>query len=528
MREPIIPNNEKITVKPVLGVYADGGEQKVTKTIWSLLAGRDLKIVSVDSYSMLDEQAADMVMIMIVIQGPKDPNIEIARHLTKNRDIICNIVAVTSDLQMEERMHILASGFDAIFDIGLMNHKDLKQIMLNMLDRGRIRLENRVQNEEYLRFRGALAASPDAFIVLDEHNKVFFVSEHYRRSYPKNGHLLKRGAAVRDIFDTLSAEQGILPGDPRYASSKRFWEKPNGHMDITLDNGRSWRIKATQLDGDKGSIITTTDITEYNRENSALNERSDALEKALEMEKESAAIQKQFINMVSHEFRTPMSIIDGNAQILLRRFDTLSQDVIRQRLTTIRSAVSRLVGMMEGVLSSNMLRTGRMEIQPEQFDIRPLMTEMCREYADLSSTHLIDCLVDRMPETVVLDKKALTLILSNLIGNAVKFTRERPHIKVEGFVKGKELLFTVSDNGVGIPENEINMVFERYYRATTAGSIPGTGIGLNLVHELVTLHGGRIKIESVMGRGTDITLIFPLFESPAAAEGVIANAAAQA
>jgi signal transduction histidine kinase len=528
MREPVIPTSEKSAVKPILGVYADGGEQAVTKTVWSLLAGRDLKIVSLDNFMALDEQAPGMAMILIVVKGLKDPNIEVVRHLSRNTSVICNIVAITSDLKTEDRISVLASGFDAIIDIGLMDHKDLKQILVNMLDKGRARLEHRVQHEEYLRFRASLSASPDAFIVLDENNKVFFVSEHYRRSYPKNGHLLKRGTAVRDIFDILSAEQGVLPGDPRYSMTRKFWENPIGHMDITLDSGRSWRIKATQLEGGKGAIITTTDITSYNRENSALSERSDALEKALEMEKESAAIQKQFINMVSHEFRTPLSIIDGNAQIMLRRYETLSQDVIRQRLTTIRSAVSRLVGMMEGVLSSNMLRTGRMEIVPEIFDIRPMLQEMCREYADLSSTHMIDCLVDELPETVVLDKKAMTLIFSNLVGNAVKFTRDRPHIKLTGKVSGKEIVFKVSDNGVGIPENEISMVFERYYRATTAGSIPGTGIGLNLVHDLVTLHGGRINIQSAMGKGTDITIAFPLFESPAAAEGVLAHAAAQA
>ncbi|MBU0799684.1 MAG: HAMP domain-containing histidine kinase [Alphaproteobacteria bacterium] len=438
--------------------------------------------------------------------------------------MISNIVAITSDIDTADRVHILASGFDAIMDISLMDHKDLKQILLNMLDKGRNRLQHRVQHEEYQRFKASLSASPDAFVVLDHERKVFFVSEHYRRAYPKNGHLLKRGVVLIEAYDTLSAEHGILPGDPRYSQLRKFWENPQGQAEVTFDNGRTWRIKAAPLEGVEGTIVTTTDITDYSRQNDMLSERSGALEKALEMEKEAAAIQKQFINMVSHEFRTPLSIIDGNAQILLRRLETLSQDVVRQRLTTVRSAVSRLVGMMEGVLSSNMLRTGRMELAVERFDIRPMMTEMCREYADLSSTHLIDCLIDELPDTVVLDKKALTLILSNLVGNAVKFTRDRPHIKVIGKVVNNEIVITVKDNGVGIPENEVDKVFERYYRATTAGSIPGTGIGLHLVHELVTLHGGRITVQSAMGQGTEITVAFPLFEDPAAAEGVLAHA----
>jgi signal transduction histidine kinase len=435
------------------------------------------------------------------------------------------MVAITSDVQLDERIRILSNGFDSIIDIRLMDHKDLKQLLLNMLDKGRARLGHRVQHEEYQRFLAALSASPDAFIILDPQKQVFFVSDHYRRAYPMNGHLLQRGVSILEHYDALAAEQGILPGDPRYTALRNFWEQCDGQTEITFDNNRTWRIKAAPLEGAQGTIVTTTDITDYSRQHDMLAEKSGALEKALEMEKEAAAIQKQFINMVSHEFRTPLSIIDGNAQILLRRFETLTPELIRQRLTTIRSAVSRLVGMMEGVLSSNMLRTGRIDIQPQSFDLRMMMTEMCREYADLSSLHVIDCRTDKLAERVVLDKKALTLILSNLVGNAVKFTRDKPHIIVEGAsLPDGGVLLRVSDNGVGIPENEIEKVFERYYRATTAGSIPGTGIGLNLVSELVELHGGKIEIQSGMGQGTDIAITFPSCNEYQSTEGEAAYA----
>lgn len=521
---------DQILRKPSLAIFGDTGEQKITKTIWSLLAGRDLRIMGIDNFSTLDLQAPDMAMILFVIDGLDDPHIEMARLLSRNPLIVCNIVAITRAMDTNARVHVYANGFDAIVDIEVMDHKDLKPILINMLDKGVRRLENRVSKEEYGRFQASLSASPDAFIIIDENSRIFFVSEHYLRAYPINGHLLKRGQSIIDLYDILSGEHGVLPGDPRYAQLRHFWQNPRGQEDITFDNGRTWRIKATALEGGMGTIITTTDISEYQTRQDVLAEKSSALEHALEMEQESAAIQKQFINMVSHEFRTPMSIIDGNAQILLRRFETLTPEIIRQRLNTIRSATSRLVAMMEGVLSSNMLRTGRMEITPETFDLRTLMQEMCGEYADLSSSHVIECWTDNLPDNVFLDKKAITLILSNLIGNAVKFSREDPLVQVEGFVTDSQVILAVRDNGVGIPQNELDKVCERYYRATTAGGIPGTGIGLNLVQELLTLCGGEISIESAIGQGTYIEARFPRTADPAlsdTAPGVPSHAHAQ-
>jgi len=100
----------------------------------------------------------------------------------------------------------------------------------------------------------------------------------------------------------------------------------------------------------------------------------------------------------------------------------------------------------------------------------------------------------------------MTLILTNLISNAVKFTKESPQIAVQARTEGNEITIEVIDNGIGIPEEELQKVFERYYRASTSTGIPGTGIGLNLVQDLLRLQKGRIGIESRLGEGTRFTI----------------------
>ena len=215
--------------------------------------------------------------------------------------------------------------------------------------------------------------------------------------------------------------------------------------------------------------------------------------------------------MVSHEFRTPLAIVDGNAQILERRIGDLPVEDAKKRLKTIRSAVSRTVNMMEAVLSSNLLKTGKMDIHTENFSLRELIEQLCQEQADLARSHVITVDVTGLPETVLLDKKVMTLVLTNLLANAVKYTPcEHPEIHVQSQVDGGEVVILVQDNGVGIPDDEIDKVFDRFFRASTSAGISGSGVGLSLVNDLIKAHKGKINLESQIGVGTRVEIRLPI------------------
>jgi signal transduction histidine kinase len=214
--------------------------------------------------------------------------------------------------------------------------------------------------------------------------------------------------------------------------------------------------------------------------------------------------------MVSHEFRTPLAIVDGNAQILERRMFDIPVDEAKRRLKTIRSAVSRTVNMMEAVLSSNLLKTGKMDVYIESFSLKELIAQLCHEQADLARSHEINVDVERLPDAMMLDKKILTLVLTNLLANAVKYTpNDKPIISVSSRVDKDVLIIEIQDNGVGIPESEITKIFERYYRASTSTGIQGSGVGLSLVKDLIEIHMGRISVSSEVGKGTLIRLTLP-------------------
>lgn len=505
-------NITKSNAKPTLIVHELVAECPLGKSVWSLLAGHEIRFILSKSREELLREAPAACLIILAAETPGDEACQIALSLAANPGITADLMCFAPNAAIEDRIKFLTYGFDYAFNHEFMKYPDFRQVILNKLQRGIARLESRAQDEEYRRFRASLSASPDALMVLDENNKVFFVSHHYKRAYPLSAHKLVRGLDIKDAFEMLSHEQGVFPSDPRYPAMKRFWEERNGTQEFHTGNGRVWRMNASKLDEGQGTIITTTDITLYMKQKQDLEQTSAELNAALKNEKEASALQKQFIDMVSHEFRTPLTIIDGHAQILSRKADEIAPDDIRKRARTIRSAVSRLITMMEGVLSSNMLKIGKLEIVPEPVNLKAYARDLCDDHQELAREHTIRLHAETLPDMVNIDKKIVSLILTNLLSNAIKYTRENPLIDIDLTIDGKWLVIKISDNGIGIPYDELPRVFERYFRASTATGIPGTGIGLSLVKDLVALYQGRLEVSSDIGQGTTFSVSLPLQE----------------
>ena len=505
----VTPVDLKKKPLPAVTIYGDSGEKELSKLLFTLIPGMNVRFVTPESHETLIEEVYNSAIVFVVVNDASDENIRLAASLSNLPGVVADIIAITAEQQIRQRLHMLTYDFDNIFNREILQSEDFRSIFMHKLKKGIMRLNARIQEDEYRTFRALLAVSPDAFIVFDKNKRLLFVSQHYHYTYSRNYHLFVRGTPVQTIFDAATQEIGLLPGDYRYEQAHHFWSTLTGKMEFELDNGKVIRNTATPLPNDEGTIVTTTDITLYKMQEKALAEKQAELTDALSKEQEASKLQKQFISMVSHEFRTPLSIVDGNAQLLQRRGHSLDAEQVSKRLKTIRSAVSRLVNMMEAVLSSNMLQTGRLDLYPEKFPIGQLVAELCQEQSDLATTHTIQWDMGDIPAEVVLDRKIITLILTNLLSNAVKFSQTDPHIRISGRMDGAAITLQVSDNGIGIPPEELPRVFERFYRATTSSGIPGSGVGLALVKDLVNLHGGTVSVKSTIGNGTTFEVRFP-------------------
>ena len=234
------------------------------------------------------------------------------------------------------------------------------------------------------------------------------------------------------------------------------------------------------------------------------------LEQSLEHEKELNAQQRRFVSLVSHEFRTPLAIIDGQAQRMIRKGDNVTVDKRAVSLEKIRGAVVRVTDLMESVLSSASLEAGSIAFNPTPMDLRALVKRVCENQQEISSTHRINMDIEALPEAYLGDPKLLNQVGTNLLSNAVKYSPEADRVDVTGKVTDDGLEIAVRDYGVGIPEDELPKLSQRFFRASTSTGIQGTGIGLNLVKSLVDMHDGTLEVTSIQGEGSTFTVKLPL------------------
>lgn len=504
------PVNLRKNEVPLISIYGDDEERTLTKLIWSYIPGYDVRVSSPSTAEDLLNEAYHSAVVFVVVKDSLDANAKIAEDLSQLKGVVADVIAITPEQDIRNRLHILSAKFDAIYNLEILDSEEFRRIFLHKLKKGIMRLNARLQEDEYETFLGFLSVCADAFIVFDRQRRIFYVSDHYLKLYPQSIEYFVRGTPVQRVFEAVAAEMGVAPEDPRYQESLAFWTRLSGEHEFRLDNGLHFRMIAVDLPGKQGTIVSTTNITAYKNQEQALAEKQIELERALAAEQEASSLQKQFISMVSHEFRTPLSIVDGNAQILERRYGESTVEEVKRRLKTIRSAVSRTVNMMEAVLSSNLLKTGKLDIYIEKFSLKDLITQLCNEQADLARDHKIITNIDTLPDELALDKKILTLVLTNLLANAVKYSpNDNPFIQVDAGVNGEELFITIEDNGVGIPQEELHKVFDRFYRASTSAGIPGSGVGLSLVRDLVSVHRGKVDLSSEVGKGTIFKITLP-------------------
>lgn len=241
-----------------------------------------------------------------------------------------------------------------------------------------------------------------------------------------------------------------------------------------------------------------------------LEEQTVRLEQALEKERELRDLQQHFVSVVSHEFRTPLAIIDGCAQRLKRRVESLSKDKIDSTLDQVTRAVSRLMHLMESTLTGAQLEAGSIATDIETCDIRALVDEVCSDQQGLSRNHRIMLDLSALPDVIEADGKLLRQVFSNLLSNAVKYSPDGEHVWVAGRTEGDHVVIDVRDEGVGIPEDELPKLFGRFFRASTSSGIAGTGIGLNFVKQLVEMHDGSIGVTTEAGHGSVFSVRLPV------------------
>lgn len=250
---------------------------------------------------------------------------------------------------------------------------------------------------------------------------------------------------------------------------------------------------------------------------------------ALDAERQLNQLKTAFVGMVSHEFRTPLGIIQTAAELLDRHHDRLAPEQRSQYSSTIITAVRRMTAMMEHILLLARIDSSRVALNPVEID---LATWLAKTLSEIQSTcpardlcacrtqgsgeacadcHLLQLQIDPAPELrrAVLDESLLHHIVGNLFSNACKYSPPGTTVTVGlQFAKGV-ITLTMRDQGRGIPPDEQAHLFEGFFRGSNVGNTPGTGLGLAITRRCVDLLGGRISVESSRDSGTAFIVTLP-------------------
>jgi len=259
-----------------------------------------------------------------------------------------------------------------------------------------------------------------------------------------------------------------------------------------------------------------------------LLEQTAALEQTLEKERRVTAQQRNFVSLTSHEFRTPLTVIDAHAQRLIKLKQRLEPDDVLHRATRIRKAVTRLTGIMDSLLGASLLLDGQAVYRAASLDPTALLQEVCQLHRETTRGADIRENFAGMPVSIEGDAKLLFAMFSNLISNAVKYSPIGSPVELVARSDGKRgVLVSVIDRGIGIPECDRSHLFDRYFRGANALGVPGSGVGLHLVSMVLRLHGGLIEVDSRENAGSTFTIRLPCREpdetAPAASRRSLAD-----
>jgi signal transduction histidine kinase len=235
------------------------------------------------------------------------------------------------------------------------------------------------------------------------------------------------------------------------------------------------------------------------------------LRQALAQEKELSELKSRIITTISHEYRTPLTTISSSAELLENYRYKWDDDKQLKHFQRIQASVKHMVALVNDVLFLSRADFEKLEFHPAPLNLVTFFREIVEELQstvgnkyNLSFTSVSDCTI------VSLDAKLLRQILTNLLSNAIKYSPNGGSVKVLLTCEDNKVIFQVQDEGIGIPTEDQQKLFESFSRARNVGTIAGTGLGLSIVKKCVDLHGGQIAVKSEVGVGTTFAVSLPM------------------
>jgi signal transduction histidine kinase len=237
----------------------------------------------------------------------------------------------------------------------------------------------------------------------------------------------------------------------------------------------------------------------------------DEMRQALQVERELNELKSKFVSIVSHEFRTPLTVLRTSVELLEKYGHIATEEKKQTYFQRIRLAITNMTQLLEDVLVVGRAEAGKLDFKACSIELKPFCTEIVEEIQHgLGTSHRIHFQYESDVTEAQLDPNLLRSILTNLLSNAVKYSEKGSQVDFSVKRENRNLLFTIADQGIGIPKDDQPHLFQLFHRASNVDTIRGTGLGLAIVQQCVTRHRGHVKFESHENVGTTFYVRLPI------------------
>lgn len=396
---------------------------------------------------------------------------------------------------------------DTIFTIAFINDITEKKKKENELKLAQKRIAMLIEH------------APAAIAMLDTEMKYLVVSKRWLKDYALGDvDIINKShyEVFPEIGDSLKAlHQRCLKGEV-FDCREEFFQRSNGRGDWIKWEMYPWYKSANEIGG---IILLTEVITERKNAQLALEnlnkelekkvvEKTKNLETLLAREKELGELKSKFVTIASHEFRTPLSTILSSAYLIEKYDKTEDQFKRMKHLDRIIDSVKMLTDILNDFLSVGKIEEGKITPRYSNFNVNDLVTHMVKEMNVVKKKNQKIIYHHKGGLNAFLDPTLLKHIILNLLSNAIKFSADDGLITITTEVTESKFILHVKDNGLGISKEDQQHLFERFFRASNASAIQGTGLGLHIVQKYTEILNGNILCKSELKEGTEFMLTF--------------------
>lgn len=378
-----------------------------------------------------------------------------------------------------------------------------------LLDEKHLKAELALKDSE-LKLKSVIDSALDSVIIIDDQGLVI---EWNPRSFEIFGFKAEEtvGKPLRNFIIPVDYHERFVKGlqnfiETGHGSIIHHREETTGINREGLKFPIELSIIPIQLDGKHFFSVFVRDIT---------LEKASKLEmkRALAKEKDLNELKSKFVSMTSHEFRTPLTTIQTNVDIisfLVKSQDREFSKKIGKNFTRIGTQIDRLTTLMNDILLIGRIDAGKLHFNPVEVDLIILCSDIINQsFSNMSDGRIVDFGVKGRNVEIFIDPNIFTHIISNLLGNSFKYSKKyNPKLNIL-FTK-HHVEIKVEDRGNGIKKEEIEKIFESFYRGSNVDNIQGTGLGLTIVKQFVELHKGSINVESTLNKKTTFTIKVPI------------------